>query len=59
MSRESAEKQWNRLVSEFNLTREEQTQVHRHLANNYSLEKDYMSYEELKSAASEVVLRIR
>lgn len=59
MSREGAEKRWNRLVSEFNLTREEQTKVHRHLGNNYSLEKDYMSYEELKSAASEVVPRIR
>lgn len=58
MSREGSAKNWERLVREFGLTHDEQDRIHRHLGRNYSVEKDYMSYEELKAAASDVVSRI-
>lgn len=59
MSRDTAQNNWNRLVREFDLSHSEQESIHRHLARSYSLEKDSMSYDELKSAASEVVSRVR
>lgn len=58
MSHEGAQKRWERLVREYALSQSEQELIHRHLARSYYLEKDYMSYEELKAAAREVVSRV-
>ncbi len=59
MSRFGEEERWKRLVSEFNLTHDEEDRIHRHLESHYQVEKADFTYEELKKAAAEVVSRIR